>query len=87
MDPRVLFFDEPTSALDPIMSREVVELINQLSRDGVTILCVTHDLYLARHVSERVIFLDGGKVRAEDSVDNLLAAPDPSVRAFFGGKA
>jgi polar amino acid transport system ATP-binding protein len=87
MDPRVLFFDEPTSALDPVMAHEVVELINQLSRDGVTILCVTHDIHLARHVAERVIFLEGGKVRAEGSVDNLRAAPDPAVRAFFGGEA
>ena len=58
MDPKVLFFDEPTSALDPIMVREVVTLINRLYLDNVTILCVTHDLGLAKHISDRVVFLD-----------------------------
>jgi His/Glu/Gln/Arg/opine family amino acid ABC transporter permease subunit len=56
MDPAVLFFDEPTSALDPHMSREVVALINQLYLDNVTMLCVTHDVFLARHISDRVLF-------------------------------
>ena len=87
MDPRVLFFDEPTSALDPIISREVVILINRLYLDNVTILCVTHDLYLAKYISDRIVFLDGGKVRAEDRVENLLLGDvDPTIRAFFGRK-
>jgi polar amino acid transport system ATP-binding protein len=88
MDPRVLFFDEPTSALDPIMSREVVKLINQLFSEKVTIMCVTHDLFLARHISDRIVFLDGGRVRAEDRVENLVSADaDPAIRAFFDSKA
>jgi len=84
MDPKVLFFDEPTSALDPIMVREVVTLINRLYLDNVTILCVTHDLNLARHVSDRVVFLDHGKVYAEDRIEELLHRDDPVLEEFFG---
>jgi polar amino acid transport system ATP-binding protein len=85
MDPKVLFFDEPTSALDPIMVREVVSLINRLYLDGVTILCVTHDLTLAKHISDRVVFLDRGKVYAEDRIEDLLARDsDPVIDEFFG---
>ncbi|HET7709823.1 MAG TPA: amino acid ABC transporter ATP-binding protein [Sphingomicrobium sp.] len=86
MDPRVLFFDEPTSALDPIMVREVVTLINRLYLDNVTILCVTHDLSLAKHISDRVVFLDRGKVHAEDNIESLLARDsDPVIDEFFCG--
>lgn len=87
MDPAVLFFDEPTSALDPLMSREVISVINQLRAEKVSMLCVTHDLFLARHVTDRVIFLDGGVVHAEDTVDNLFhGQQDARVRAFFQDK-
>jgi polar amino acid transport system ATP-binding protein len=84
MDPKVLFFDEPTSALDPIMVREVVTLINGLYLDNVTILCVTHDLGLAKHISDRVVFLDQGKVYAEDLIENLLHRDDRVIEDFFG---
>jgi polar amino acid transport system ATP-binding protein len=84
MDPKVLFFDEPTSALDPIMVREVVTLINRLYLDNVTIVCVTHDLGLAQYISDRIVFLDRGKVHAEDVVENLLAMnADPVIDEFF----
>lgn len=87
MDPAVVCFDEPTSALDPLLSREVVVLINQLYLDGITVVCVTHDLFLARHIAERVVFLDQGKVRAEDSLGQLSSKhPDARVRAFFGSE-
>ena len=86
MDPKVLFFDEPTSALDPIMVREVVTLINRLYLDNVTILCVTHDLTLAKHISDRVVFLNLGKVHAEDRIENLLEREsDPVIDEFFCG--
>ena len=87
MDPKVLFFDEPTSALDPIMVREVVALINRLYLDNVTILCVTHDLGLAKHISDRVVFLDQGKVYAEDRIENLLhRSSDEVLDDFFGSE-
>jgi polar amino acid transport system ATP-binding protein len=87
MDPKVLFFDEPTSALDPIMVREVVVLINRLYLDNVTILCVTHDLGLAKHISDRVVFLDQGRVYAEERIENLLhRGNDEVLDDFFGSE-
>ena len=86
-DPDVVIADEPTSALDPIMVREVVTLINRLYLDNVTILCVTHDLSLAKYISDRVVFLDRGRVHAEDLVENLLDRDgDPVIDEFFRGE-
>lgn len=85
MDPAVLFFDEPTSALDPLMSREIIHVINQLNRDRVTMLCVTHDLNLAQSVAGTVIFLSEGRVRAEGRFEELAEhGEDPAIRDFFG---
>jgi polar amino acid transport system ATP-binding protein len=84
MDPAVLFFDEPTSALDPLMSREIVGVIDQLCADNVTMLCVTHDVELARAIEGSVVFLDEGIVRAEGEADELFEGhDDPRIRAFF----
>ncbi len=69
------------------MVREVVALINRLYLDNVTILCVTHDLSLARHISDRVVFLDRGKVYAEDRIENLLQrGSDEVIDDFFGNE-
>jgi len=85
MDPAVILLDEPTSALDPVLTREVVVLINRLYLDNVTLICVTHDLFLARYISDRVVFLDAGRVRAEDTIENLSRnQDDPHLRSFFG---
>ena len=67
MDPAVLFFDEPTSALDPVMSREVIAVINQLQRDRISMLCVTHDVRLAQGLGAPVLFLERGRVHVEAS--------------------
>ena len=84
MDPAVVLFDEPTSALDPLMSREVASVIQMLRRDRVTMLCVTHDLNLASEIAERVVFLDRGVVRAEDTIERLSTQHDDArVRDFF----
>lgn len=84
MDPAVLFFDEPTSALDPLMSREVVAVINKLYLDKVTMLCVTHDLFLAKNIADHLLFLDEGVVRAEGSAEHMFNDhADPRVRDFF----
>jgi polar amino acid transport system ATP-binding protein len=84
MDPAVVLFDEPTSALDPLMSREVASVIQMLHRDKVTMLCVTHDLNLASEIAERVVFLDQGVVRAEDTIERLSTQHDDArVRDFF----
>jgi polar amino acid transport system ATP-binding protein len=84
MDPAVLLFDEPTSALDPLMSREITNVIHQLRRDRVTMLCVTHDLFLARSLDGRVLFLDDGVIQAEGDAEQLFGNhEDPRIRAFF----
>lgn len=84
MDPAVILLDEPTSALDPVLTRDVVALVNRLYLDNVTMLCVTHDLFLARYISDKVVFLDGGVVRAEDTIENLSCRDDPLIQSFFG---
>lgn len=86
MDPAVLVMDEPTSALDPVMSRDVADLINRLHDDGITMICVTHDLNLARNIAEKVMFLDKGVIMADDRIDSLGHHSDPVIKIFFGGE-
>jgi len=87
MDPAVLVLDEPTSALDPIMSRDVADLINRLHETGITMLCVTHDLALAQNISDTVMFLDKGVIRADEKISILASdKSDPDIEAFFGNK-
>ena len=87
MDPAVLLLDEPTSALDPVMSRDVGDLINRLHRNGVTMMCVTHDLGLASAISDRVLLLDKGIIRANERIDVLANDhSDPELQAFFGNR-
>ncbi len=84
MDPAVLFLDEPTSALDPQMSREVVTVINKLYLDNITMFCVTHDPFLAKYISDSIVFLDQGVVVAEDIAERLFYEhEDPRIKQFF----
>jgi len=86
MDPAVLFLDEPTSSLDPEMAREVVSVINKLYLENVTMFCVTHDSFLAKYISDSVVFLDAGAVLAEDIAERLFYDhPDPRIRQFYLG--
>ncbi|MNT77626.1 Glutamine transport ATP-binding protein GlnQ [compost metagenome] len=62
MDPIVMLFDEPTSALDPEMVNEVLDVMVQLAHEGMTMMCVTHEMGFARKVADRVIFMDQGKI-------------------------
>jgi len=62
MNPRVMLFDEPTSALDPEMIKEVLDVMVELAQEGMTMLCVTHEMGFARTVADRVIFMDGGEI-------------------------
>lgn len=88
MSPAVVFFDEPTSALDPVMSRGIINVINRLHAEGVTMLVVTHDLNLAQSVTGQILFLDRGVVHAEGSFADLQAQMhDPGLRDFFGEAA
>ncbi|MDA8124470.1 MAG: amino acid ABC transporter ATP-binding protein [Deltaproteobacteria bacterium] len=86
MDPAVLFLDEPTSALDPEMGREVVSVINKLFLENVTMFCVTHDPFLAKYISDRIVFMDEGRIVAEDIAERLFYDhEDPRIREFFLG--
>jgi polar amino acid transport system ATP-binding protein len=88
MDPAVLFFDEPTSALDPLMAREIANLLNRLHAEKVTILCVTHDVTLAKNLPSDVLFLNHGRVEAEAPISELMQNhASENVRAFFEEKA
>jgi polar amino acid transport system ATP-binding protein len=62
MKPNILLFDEPTSALDPEMIREVLDVMKELADDGITMVCVTHEMGFARQVADRVIFMDQGEI-------------------------
>ncbi|KMW60746.1 Histidine ABC transporter, ATP-binding protein HisP [Candidatus Rhodobacter oscarellae] len=75
MEPRALLFDEPTSALDPELEQEVVRVIKALAEEGRTMLIVTHDMALARDVSDHVMFLHQGRIEEEGRPDTLFGAP------------
>ncbi len=75
MNPDVILFDEPTSALDPEMVGEVLELMKELARSGITMLVVTHEMGFAREVSNRVIFIDGGTIQEDSSPEELFDNP------------
>ena len=75
MQPDVMLFDEPTSALDPEMINEVLEVMTDLARDGMTMMCVTHEMGFARRVAHRVIFMDEGQVIEQNEPAAFFAAP------------
>jgi glutamate/aspartate transport system ATP-binding protein len=75
MDPVAMLFDEPTSALDPEMINEVLDVMVKLAQDGMTMMCVTHEMGFARKVAHRVIFMDRGQIVEDDSKDAFFANP------------
>jgi polar amino acid transport system ATP-binding protein len=75
MEPEALLFDEPTSALDPELEQEVVRVIRDLAEEGRTMILVTHDMKMARDVSDQVIFLHQGLIEEEGAPDRLFDAP------------
>ncbi len=79
MEPEVMLFDEPTSALDPEMIGEVLDVMKRLAESGMTMIVVTHEMRFAREVSDRTIFLDGGRIE-EDKPSKLLFAEPESPR-------
>lgn len=84
MDPDVILFDEPTSALDPEMVGEVLELMKELAHTGITMLVVTHEMGFAREVSNRVIFIDDGKIQEDEPPQELFTNPKhPRLKAFL----
>ena len=75
MDPICMLFDEPTSALDPEMINEVLEVMVELAQEGMTMMCVTHEMGFARKVANRVIFMDQGRVVEDDTAEAFFATP------------
>ena len=76
MDPDVMLFDEPTSALDPEMVGEVLDVMKNLAKDGMTMVVVTHEMGFAREVGSRVIFMDEGKIVEENIPDEFFSNPE-----------
>ncbi len=84
MKPDVMLFDEPTSALDPEMVKEVLNVIEDLTKSGMTILIVTHEMGFAREVSDRVLFICDGVIKEEGSPDIIFTSPhDPATNKFL----
>ncbi len=75
MDPICMLFDEPTSALDPEMINEVLDVMVELARDGMTMMCVTHEMGFARKVAHRVIFMDQGRIIEDAATDAFFGTP------------
>ncbi len=83
MEPKLMLFDEPTSALDPEMIREVLDVMRQLAREGMTMLVVTHEMGFAREVCDRIVFIDAGEIVEEGPPDEFFsAARSPRAKEF-----
>ena len=84
MSPNIMLFDEPTSALDPEMVGEVLEVMKELAREGMTMVIVTHEMGFAREVADRVLFMDGGYILEEGTPEEVLGNPQhPRTKDFL----
>ena len=84
MDPKILLFDEPTSALDPEMVGEVLDLMKDLAKEGMTMVIVTHEMGFAREVADRVIFIDEGKIKEDGTPEDVFGNPkDERLKEFL----
>ena len=85
MQPKLMLFDEVTSALDPELVREVLDVMKQLARDGMTMIVVTHEMGFAREVADRVIFMDEGRIVEQGSAEDVFDRPqNQRTKAFLG---
>ncbi len=85
MNPEVMLFDEPTSALDPEMISEVLDVMTDLAREGMTMICVTHEMGFARSVADRIVFMDNGEIVETSTPSDFFAAPRTErARTFLG---
>jgi glutamate/aspartate transport system ATP-binding protein len=75
MDPIAMLFDEPTSALDPEMIKEVLDVMTELAEEGMTMMCVTHEMGFARRVADRVVFMDAGEIIEDRPTAEFFDAP------------
>ena len=86
MDPICMLFDEPTSALDPEMVNEVLDVMTELAKEGMTMMCVTHEMGFAKRVANRVIFMDQGAIVEDDSKEEFFANPRSERAQHFLAK-
>jgi general L-amino acid transport system ATP-binding protein len=85
MEPRLMLFDEPTSALDPEVISEVLDTMVELAQEGMTMICVTHEMGFARKVADRVVFMDGGRIVEQNAPGPFFEAPQhPRTQSFLG---
>jgi general L-amino acid transport system ATP-binding protein len=85
MNPKIMLFDEPTSALDPEMVKEVLDTMVGLANDGMTMICVTHEMGFARSVADRIVFMDKGEIVEEAPPEAFFSMPKGErARAFLG---
>ena len=82
-NPKVMMFDEPTSALDPEMINEVLKVMGELAADGMTMICVTHEMGFARNVADRVIFMDEGEIVEVATPEQFFDSPKESRTRLF----
>ena len=83
MEPKIMLFDEPTSALDPEMIGEVLDVMKALAKEGMTMVCVTHEMGFAREVADRVIFMDEGKIVEVGTPEHFFEDPDHERTKLF----
>ena len=83
MEPRIMLFDEPTPALDPEMVKEVLDVMKGLARDGITMLCVTHEMGFAREVADRMVFMDRGQIVEEGTPEHFFTNPRQERTKLF----
>ena len=83
MNPQIMLFDEPTSALDPEMIKEVLDVMVELAEEGMTMLCVTHEMGFAKKVADRVIFMDGGEIVEQNTPDQFFDHPETDRLQLF----
>ena len=86
MRPKIMLFDEPTSALDPEMVKEVLDVMVELAREGMTMICVTHEMGFARAVADRVIFMDRGEIVEQNEPEEFFANPKNERTKLFLGQ-
>ena len=84
LQPKILFFDEPTSALDPELTGEVLKVIKELAQEKMTMIIVTHEMQFARELSDRIIFMEQGRIQKQGSPEDIFASDNARIREFIG---
>lgn len=84
LQPKILFFDEPTSALDPELTGEVLKVIKELAQEKMTMIIVTHEMQFARELSDRIIFMEQGRIQMEGSPEDIFGSDNARIREFIG---